>query len=319
MGGVRPEPAPPGQPIGPRAGLPAQHGPDCGPGGGIPCPRGRNVPDGDAIPDGAAARPGPTGATATAGRSGVFHRLTAEELADYQAQMAAVKDKAGRPPSDPPDPAPRVRAGAPGSVGPARQERPREVSSFDLALEELDVAGAGLGSVAAGELEHLLGHVDPVGLARGADPLGRQQDVDAAARAQVQDRLALMEPGHGGRVAAAQAGQHGGVGELVAVQGGVELGPEAEFLGRGHGATAALPAAAVGRLPAPAVTAVTLVADGGHTDGVNAGAIRRRRAGRGRPSGRESSRRRNGYRAARQGDSAHQAGSALGATGLRSP
>jgi hypothetical protein len=56
-----------------------------------------------------------------------------------------------------------------------------------------------------------------------------------------------------------------------------------------------------------------------NTDGVNVGSIRPRRAGHRLLSGRESSRRRTGCRAARQGDSAHRARSARGATGRRSP
>jgi hypothetical protein len=34
-----------------------------------------------------------------------------------------------------------------------------------------------------------------------------------------------VQLGHGGRVAAAQAGQQRGVGQLVAVQGGIQLAP----------------------------------------------------------------------------------------------
>ena len=63
----------------------------------------------------------------------------------------------------------------------------------------------------------------------------------------------LVEVGHGGRVAAAQAGQQGGVGELVAVQGGVQLGSEAGLLGGRGAAAAAAVAAAVGRLPTATV------------------------------------------------------------------
>ena len=65
-----------------------------------------------------------------------------------------------------------------------------------------------------------------------ADPPSAQEHIDAATRAEVQDRLALVQLGHGGRVAAAQAGQHGAVRKLVAVQGRVQLGAEAGLLGR---------------------------------------------------------------------------------------
>ena len=94
------------------------------------------------------------------------------------------------------------------------------------AFEELDVGGAGLGGVAAGEVEHLGGHVEPVDVAGRADPLGRQQHVDAAAGAEVEHGLAGVEVGDGGRVAAAEAGQRGGVGQVaeVVVVGGAPLG-----------------------------------------------------------------------------------------------
>src|SRR4029077_6825184 len=38
----------------------------------------------------------------------------------------------------------------------------RQRDGFDGALEELDVAGAGLGGVGPGKIEHLVGHVDAV-------------------------------------------------------------------------------------------------------------------------------------------------------------
>ena len=134
---------------------------------------------------------------------------------------------------------------------------------LDLALEELDVGGAGLGGVGAGQGQHLLGHVQPVGLAGGADPPGAQEHVDPAARAQVQDGLALVELGHRGGVAAAQAGQQRGVGELVAVQGGIELGAEPGLLSRRGTAAAAAVTAAVGRLPTPTVANGDLGRGGG--------------------------------------------------------
>ena len=87
----------------------------------------------------------------------------------------------------------------------------RQRDRLDVALEELDVGGAGLGGVALGEREHLVGHVEAEGAAGRADPLRRQQDVDPAARAEVEDPLALVEVGDGGRVAAAEGRQDGRV------------------------------------------------------------------------------------------------------------
>jgi len=61
---------------------------------------------------------------------------------------------------------------------------------FDLALEELDVVDTGFGGVPACQVEHLVGHVQPVGLAGGRDPAGGEDDVDPTARAEIQDDLA---------------------------------------------------------------------------------------------------------------------------------
>jgi len=52
---------------------------------------------------------------------------------------------------------------------------------FDLAFEELHIGHPSLGSVAAGQVEHLAGHVQFVRLAVGADPAAGQQNVDATA------------------------------------------------------------------------------------------------------------------------------------------
>ena len=97
---------------------------------------------------------------------------------------------------------------------------------LDRALDELDVLDPGLALVAPRQLEHLVGHVEAVGLAGRADAPGREQDVDPAARAEVEDRLALVQVGDRGRVAAAEAGELGRLGQGVAVVGVVEAGAE---------------------------------------------------------------------------------------------
>jgi hypothetical protein len=61
--------------------------------------------------------------------------------------------------------------------------RVRERDVFDVALEPVHVLDPGLGLVRAGELEHLVGHVQAVRRAGGTDAAGGQQDVDTAARA----------------------------------------------------------------------------------------------------------------------------------------
>ena len=75
---------------------------------------------------------------------------------------------------------------------------------FDLALEELDVLRAGLALVLAREREHLVGHVEAVGLAGRADAARREQHVDAAAGAEVEHRLARFQFGERGWIAASE-------------------------------------------------------------------------------------------------------------------
>ena len=74
-----------------------------------------------------------------------------------------------------------------------------------------------------GEGEHLVGHVDPERATGRPDPLGGQEDVDAATGAEVEDALARVEVGDGGRVAAAERREDRGVGQLVALERGVEV------------------------------------------------------------------------------------------------
>ena len=69
-----------------------------------------------------------------------------------------------------------------------RVVRQRDV--LDLALEELDVLHAGFALVLAGQRQHLVGHVEAVSLAGRADAARREQHVDAAARAEIEHRLA---------------------------------------------------------------------------------------------------------------------------------
>ncbi len=63
--------------------------------------------------------------------------------------------------------------------------------------------------------EHLVGHVQAVGDPARTDPPGGEQDVDAAAGAEVEHRLALMQFGDRQRVAAAERREDGAVGDLL--------------------------------------------------------------------------------------------------------
>ena len=102
----------------------------------------------------------------------------------------------------------------------------RQRQRLDVALQELDVRGPGLGGVRLGEREHLVGHVDPEGPAGRPDPLGRQEDIDPTAGAEVEDPLARMQVGDRGRVAAAERRQDRGVGQLVALERRVQVRPD---------------------------------------------------------------------------------------------
>ena len=114
---------------------------------------------------------------------------------------------------------------------------------FDMAVEEFGVGGAGLGGVVPGEVQHLVGHVQAVGLTGGADPAGGQQHVDAAAGTQVEDRLAGLEAGDGDRVTAAQTGRYR-VFRYFALLG------RAVQLAAGSGLVVALAGITAGRIPA---------------------------------------------------------------------
>ena len=88
---------------------------------------------------------------------------------------------------------------------------------FDRPLQELDIPCTRLPLVSAGHLKHLVGHVDAIRLAARSDPLGREQHVDAAARAQVEDGLSLVKLGDRRRIAAAERSELRLVGERVSV------------------------------------------------------------------------------------------------------
>ena len=111
-------------------------------------------------------------------------------------------------------------------------------------MEELDVADAGLGGVAASQFDHLGGGVEAVDEAGRSDAAGRQQHVEAAARAQVEHGVSFVEVGDGGRVAAAEADPHGGGGQVVELA--VVAGAERRAIGGADAAIVAGPAGGVG-------------------------------------------------------------------------
>ena len=85
---------------------------------------------------------------------------------------------------------------------------------LDQTLEEVDVGDPRLSRVLLREREHLVGHVEAVGGSGRADTLRGEDDVDAAAGAEVEHDLALVQVGNGGGVAAAQAGECGCIRKL---------------------------------------------------------------------------------------------------------
>ena len=86
---------------------------------------------------------------------------------------------------------------------------------LEVPLDELDVVDPGVGGVAAGELEHLVGHVESDRLAGGSDAPGADQHVGAGARAEVEHRLALVQIGDRGRDAAPERCVDSGCGSAV--------------------------------------------------------------------------------------------------------
>ena len=99
----------------------------------------------------------------------------------------------------------------------------RKRDFLDHATDEDRVLDSGLLRVRAGQVEHLVGHVEPVRAAGRPDALGREDHVDPAARAEVEDGLALAEIGDGGRVAAAERREHGFLRKFAALL--VVVGP----------------------------------------------------------------------------------------------
>ena len=75
---------------------------------------------------------------------------------------------------------------------------------LDHAFQEVHVADVRVGGVSTCQREHLVGHVEPVGLAGRTDPPSREEDVDAASGSQVEDDVAGVELREHRRVAAAQ-------------------------------------------------------------------------------------------------------------------
>ena len=75
---------------------------------------------------------------------------------------------------------------------------------LEVALDELDVLDAGVCGVGAGELEHLVGHVEADRLPGRPDAAGGDQYVGAGAGAEIEHGLALAQVGDGCRHATSE-------------------------------------------------------------------------------------------------------------------
>ncbi len=62
----------------------------------------------------------------------------------------------------------------------------RQWNAFYLALQKIDVRQTRFLLILAGERQHFIRHVKAIGFPARRDPLGRQQDIDASAAAQVE-------------------------------------------------------------------------------------------------------------------------------------
>ena len=77
---------------------------------------------------------------------------------------------------------------------------------FNFALQKFDIVDSGRALVLVGERQHLIGHIEPVGFAGGADAVRGKQHVDASAGAEIEHRFAGIERGEQRRIAAAERG-----------------------------------------------------------------------------------------------------------------
>ena len=107
----------------------------------------------------------------------------------------------------------------------------------DGAVEELDVADACVGGVAASQFDHLGRGVEAVDEAAGSDAASRQQHVEAAARAEVEHGVALVEVGDRRRIATPEADPYGGGGHAIELV--VVAGPERRTIDGAHAAAVA--------------------------------------------------------------------------------
>src|SRR6266850_92896 len=85
----------------------------------------------------------------------------------------------------------------------------RQRNVFDGTFQKFDVFDAGVYLVFAGEGEHFVGHVQTVGFAGGADAFCGEDDINAAAGAEIENDFAGLKLCEGCRIAAAERSSNG--------------------------------------------------------------------------------------------------------------
>src|ERR1700693_2675024 len=122
----------------------------------------------------------------------------------------------------------------------------RQRDGFDLSLQKLHVARPGLGFVLVRQSQHFISHVETIRFAGWTDTPGRQQNVDASARAEVQHNLAWMELRQRRWVATYPRGKDGGLRQLAGFVQAVEVAGDrvGATAGRGRGPAAGIALAA---------------------------------------------------------------------------
>ena len=94
---------------------------------------------------------------------------------------------------------------------------------FNFAFQKFDVFNARFALVFVGESQHLVGHVESIGFAGGADAPGGEQHVDAAARAEIENGFARLQFRERRRIAAAERGQQRFFRDLASLGGVVKI------------------------------------------------------------------------------------------------
>ena len=114
----------------------------------------------------------------------------------------------------------------------------RKRDILDLAFEELDVVSGHLALIFPRERQHLIRHVEPVGLACRAHPASRKKDIDSTTGPEIEHVLSRLEFGQCGRVAAAQGRQQCRFGKGFHLGLVVEIGCNGTDVGHGCRAAA---------------------------------------------------------------------------------